>query len=70
VRSRLPLVEEFLQPFSAGLPVRGLFGELLGLGDDPVLDLDRVDPGPVPGCPVLGLAMLGALGQRIKPALE
>src|SRR5690606_40607914 len=34
----LPLLDELAQPLTPGLPMGGLLGDPLGLGDDPLLD--------------------------------
>src|SRR5258707_3757770 len=63
-------VMRYSQPSPAGIPVCGLSGDRLGLGDDPILDRDRLHPGAIPRCLVLLLTLVGLLRKRAEAALE
>ncbi len=66
VRGRLPLLEQFAHPLAAALPVGGLGGDLLGLGDDPLLDLLGLHARVLPG----RLGFFPAVADVLDQALE
>ncbi len=66
VRGRLPLLEQLAHPLAAALPVGGLGGDLLGLGDDPLLDLLGLHPRLLAGHLGLLAAVADILGQPLQ----
>ncbi|GAA3311059.1 hypothetical protein GCM10020219_017900 [Nonomuraea dietziae] len=64
---RLPLLDQLAKALAAGLPVRGLLGDALGLGDDALLDALGLGPGHVAGGLDLLTALGDQLGQRVEP---
>jgi hypothetical protein len=70
VRGRLPLIQQLAHPLAAALPVRRLGGDLLGLGDDPLLDLLGLHPGLLPGRLGFLAALADVLGQPLQAAAQ
>jgi hypothetical protein len=70
VRGCLPLLEQFAHPLAAALPVGGLGGDLLRLGDDPLLDLPRLHARLFPRRPGLFTAVADILGQPLDASAQ
>jgi len=70
VRGCLPLLEQLAHPLAAALPVGRLGGDLLGLGDDLLLDLLGVPPRLLTGRPGLLAAVADVLGQPLQAGPE
>ena len=69
-RRRLPLLQQLPQPLTTVLPVGRRRGDVLGLGDDALLDVPGLGAGMVAGGPDLLLAVVDLPGQRLEPGLE
>ena len=70
MRRRLPLLQQFAHPLAAALPVGRLGGDLLGLGDDPLLDLPGRHACLFPGRLGLLAAVTDVLGEPLQAAPE